>query len=118
MLAATFGQRLTETFGLPAWAGSPWLLGPLTFILTVVLGLAVKRAIYARVQAWASKTETRLDDILLHALNRPLVLLIAGAGLVFMTRHFDLGQQLDSAILLAYRILVILAIALFADGTV
>ncbi len=118
MLTASFGQRLTGYYHLPAWAGSPWLLGPATFLLTVLLGLTLKRVVYARVQAWASKTQTRLDDILLNALNRPLVLLIVGAGLVFMTRHFDLGQRADDGILLAYRILVIVAIALFADGMV
>lgn len=118
MLTASFGQRFTGFYHPPAWALSPWLLGPAAFLLTVLLGLAVKRLIYARVEAWASKTETKLDDILLDALNRPLVLLIIGAGLVFMTRHFGLGPRADDGILLAYRILVILAIALFADGMV
>ena len=118
MLTASFGERLSGFYHLPAWAGSRWLLGPATFLLTVLVGLAVKRLVYARVEAWASKTEIRLDDILLSALNRPLVLLIVGAGLVFMTRHFELGPRSDDAILLAYRILLILAIALFADGMV
>lgn len=100
---------------LPPWALSPWILGPATLLATVTLGLLVKKALYRRIQAWAANTETRIDDILLEALSRPLTLLIVGAGLVFMTQHFDLGDRIDARILLTYQILVILAALLFAD---
>ena len=109
-------SRLLQAFpALPRWAVQPWVLGPATFLATVVLGLALKRLVFARLKAWASKTQTDLDNLLLTALDRPLTLLIIGAGLVFMTKHFDLPDRADAAVLLAYKVLVILAIALFAD---
>ncbi len=111
-------QKLIEFWHLPAWVGAPWVLGPATFLITVLLGLALKRFIFSRLKAWASKTETNLDNLLLTALDRPLTLLITGAGLVFMTKHFDVPDRADTAILLAYKVLVILAIALFADRMV
>lgn len=103
---------------LPLWARNPWLLGPVTFLLTVLAGLLLKRAIFARVSAWTSRTRTRLDDVVLKALDRPLTLLVVGAGLVFMTRHFDLGPKADANILAAFRVLVVLALVLLVDGFV
>ncbi|MBU3911448.1 MAG: mechanosensitive ion channel family protein [Candidatus Omnitrophica bacterium] len=79
--------------------------------------LAIKKFVFSRVERFASKTSSKLDDILFSALNFPLVLLIFVSGIFIVGRVSPI--QSDSEIfkyfLVGFRITTVIAIILFLD---
>jgi len=94
-----------------------WVFLPVAYFLWVSILLIIKKVLFVRVQKFAKKTKTHLDDILLEALNLPLLLLIFTSG-IFVIEHFSLVEMEDNLLqyfILAFKTVTIVAIILFFD---
>jgi len=76
-----------------------WFIMRLTWILE------------ARLAAWAAKTKTRLDDLLVPLLGRTLRIIIPVLGIIFMLPILDLPARYADALAKGSSILIILAVA-------
>ena len=54
---------------------------PVFYFLWVSVFLVLKRLVYSKVRVFAEKTGTEVDDILLNALELPLILIIFVSGI-------------------------------------
>jgi small-conductance mechanosensitive channel len=97
---------------------SPWILGPVLFGIWVFVLFIVMRVIYARLHQLSGRTSTTVDDVLLRALRIPAILIILVTGGLILARVLPLSDELDRALNLTVKIVVILAGVLFADGIV
>jgi small-conductance mechanosensitive channel len=92
-----------------------WIMGPAVFLLWCAAAFGAKSVIFNRVHAMAKKTSTRLDDILLTALNLPLNLFIVIMGLSIVAKAVDLTPELDRWMGIASKTLIILCVIFLAD---
>lgn len=92
-------------------------VGSLLFIiLWMTLGLSLKAILFSRFQKWADKTETKIDDLLISALNFPLTLLLLCSGLLILIRIGVSTQYVSHDQL--YHVLLIISVVsviIFAD---
>jgi small-conductance mechanosensitive channel len=96
---------------------SAWIYAPVVYLLWVFVLLLVKRIIYGRIKKLAGRTRTQVDDVLLHALNLPLVLLIFVGGFMVLERMAPgaEGSELARSVSLALKGVTIIAVILFLD---
>lgn len=94
-----------------------WLVVPITYFLWVTVLLSAKRIGFKILRNFYSKTNTQIDDILVQALDFPLVLLIFVSGGVVVERMmpFLANNDVTTYFLIGFKITTILAIILFAD---
>lgn len=97
---------------------SPWILGPIVFAIWVAALLGVKRFAFSRIHAFARKTSSEIDDVLIHSISLPATILILGGGVVILTRIFPLSEAVDHGFKLAFGIACLLAGILFFDKLV
>jgi len=92
-------------------------VGSLLFIIVwMILGLSLRSVLFARFQKWADKSETKLDDLLISALNLPVVLLLFCSGVLVLLRIGVSPQSISHDQL--YHVLLITAVVsviIFAD---
>ncbi len=97
---------------------SPWIIGPIAFVIwVVVFGLLIRLG-FSRLRSLAKKTSTEVDDIIISALRRPLPLLVLATGGIILVRILPLSQAWDNSVAIAVKIIVILAGFLFVDGLI
>ena len=101
--------------GLLLGAISPWFSGPIVFVVWSVGLIAVMRIAYSRLKRLSRRTKTHLDDIILHALSLPLVIVILVSGGLILSRILPLPPQWDKGLVLAVKVVVIIAGVIFAD---
>ena len=96
---------------------SALIYAPLVYFIWVSILLLVKRAFFGRIRKFAERTKTRLDDILLEALDFPLVLLIFVSGAVILEKVSPLGQdaELTRYFIVGLKATTIIAVVLFFD---
>ncbi|MBU4589502.1 MAG: mechanosensitive ion channel family protein [Candidatus Omnitrophica bacterium] len=94
-----------------------YIYAPVVYFVWVSLLLFIKKIIFGRVEKFASRTSSQLDDILLGALNFPLVLLIfvSGAFIIEKISPILTDSDLSRLIIVALKTTAILAIVLFLD---
>ena len=94
-----------------------FIYAPVVYFIWVSILLSIKKLIFVRVERFAGRTSSKLDDILLSALNFPLVLLIFVSGIFIVERISPI--QSDSEIfkyfLVGFRTTTVIAIILFLD---
>jgi small-conductance mechanosensitive channel len=100
---------------LVALMENTWLMGPAIFLAWCAAAYAVKRIAYNRVEAFAGKTKSRLDDILLEAVNLPLNLFIVIMGLTLVTKAVVLNDTLARILGTTSKTLLIVCAIFFAD---
>lgn len=96
---------------------SAWLYCPTIYFLWVSLLLIIKKSAYSRVRAFAAKTKSKLDDVILSALDLPLLLLIFVSGAVVLDKIAPIGKEARFTMyfMLAFKITTVIAIILFLD---
>lgn len=96
---------------------SAWIYAPIIYFLWVSVLLLVKRLFYKRIRRFAEKTKTQLDNILLEALDFPLVLLIFVSGAVILERVSPIGEdaELTRYLIVALKATTIVAVVWFFD---
>jgi len=93
----------------------PWIYGPVVSLAVVALLFIAKRRIFKLVSRLAAHTATRMDDILLSAMSRPLNLVIIASGLLLLARLLPLPDEADRAIALGYTACIVAALVWFSD---
>ncbi len=90
---------------------------PVFYFFWVSVLLTIKVLVYGRIKKFAAKTATKLDDILLHAMDFPLVLLIFTSGIFVLDNLFslDMDTGLLKVVDIVFKATTIIAIIIFID---
>ncbi len=96
---------------------SALVYAPIIYFVWVSMFLLLKRILYGRIKRFAKRTKTQLDDILLEALDFPLVLLIFASGAVILEKVSPIGQgaELTRYLIIALKATTIIAVIWFFD---
>lgn len=96
---------------------NPWLLVPLAFLGWVLVLATAKKIVFAVVRKLAEKTENKLDDLLLDALDFPLQLIVYASGILVVQNLVPnaAGFDIMKHLLLGFKAVAIFAGILFAD---
>lgn len=96
---------------------SAWLYAPVVYFLWVTVLLIIKKVFYRSVEKYAQRTKSKIDDILLDALNVPLMLLIFVSGGVVLERISPVGREaeLTRFFITALKATTIVAVIIFLD---
>jgi small-conductance mechanosensitive channel len=103
-----------ELFGLTLAA---WVYAPIFYFLWVTLGVALKKIIFASLHRVAGKTRTQIDDILVHALDLPLFLIIFVSGVVVLERIAPVqgDAELTRYLIASLKVTTVIAMVIFFD---
>ena len=101
---------------------SQWVAGILMVVGYLAAALLLRRALFRRVSAWAAQSETRWDDVALHALRLPITLLIfiSTALLAGRVVRLPIGwtQVLDQVIRVGTTVALVIFVDRFLCGAV
>ena len=94
-----------------------FIYAPVIYFLWVSVLLVIKKIVFSRVERFASKTKSKLDDILLSALDFPLVLLIFVSGVFILERFSPIltDSELSKYFFIALKTTTVIAIVMFMD---
>ncbi|MFH1478787.1 MAG: mechanosensitive ion channel domain-containing protein [Candidatus Omnitrophota bacterium] len=94
-----------------------FIYAPVVYFLWVSLLLLIKKVVFGKIEGFAKKTKSNLDDILIGALNFPLVLLIfvSGAFIVERLSPLALDNDLTRYFVVAIKTTTVVAIVIFLD---
>lgn len=94
---------------------SPWIWGPLAFVVWLVALYSVKRLLFSAIRRHALRTSSKVDDILVASLSAPLAVLIWAGGWYILVHVLPLGPGWDRTLSVVMMFSVVLAIVLFVD---
>ncbi|MBF0486150.1 MAG: mechanosensitive ion channel family protein [Candidatus Omnitrophica bacterium] len=96
---------------------NPWILAPVIFLSWVLVLSIVKKIIFMIVRKLTDKTENKVDDLLLAALDFPLQLVVYASGVLIVERFFHnvLGPEALKYLLSGFKVIAIIAGILFVD---
>lgn len=94
-----------------------YIWAPVVYFLWVTILLIIKKIVFSRLQRFAEKTKTEIDNILFDSLDLPVALLIFVTGAVILNRIGPLGLsgELTNYFFVALKVAAVLAIIIFAD---
>ena len=94
-----------------------FIYAPVVYFLWVTILLIIKKIVFSRVERFADRTKSKLDDILLGALNFPLVLLIFVSGIFILERISPIlrDSELVGYFFVALKTTAVIAIVIFMD---
>lgn len=98
----------------------PWIAIPLIYLFWVTGLMILKRILFSGIHAFAKNTKTRLDDVLIDALDMPLMIVIFTSGGALIERFLPMviEMELTRICLVAFKAATIVAIILFVDRLV
>ncbi len=87
------------------------------YFLWVSFFLLLKKFFYSRIRKFSERTATKIDDILVHALDLPLLLMIFVSGIFVLDKLFDLGSngELLKFANIGFEATAIVAVVIFFD---
>ena len=96
---------------------SPWIAIPLFYLLWVTGLIILKRILFSVIHTFSKKTKTQFDDILVDALDLPLMIIIFTSGGVLIECFLPLvlEMELTKYCLVGFKAATILAMILFVD---
>ena len=97
---------------------SPYVLGPLVFVIWVVCLTLILQVIYGRLRRLARRTATDIDDILINALRVPMLLIVLISGALILVRILPLPPQWDRWLAIITKVAIIISGVIFADAIV
>jgi len=94
-----------------------FIYAPIIYFAWVSILLVLKKIVFTRIERFARHTRSKLDDILIGALNFPLVLLIFVSGIVVLERISPLltNSELSRYFFVALKTTTVVAIVIFMD---
>jgi small-conductance mechanosensitive channel len=98
-----------------AWIESPWVHGPVFFLLWLAVFLSGKKILFGIMRRVAGRAGWGWNEVLIGALASPLRLAIVASGLLVLERSLPLSEKWDRALDVALAAAVALAIVLFID---
>ncbi|NQT33456.1 MAG: mechanosensitive ion channel [Candidatus Omnitrophica bacterium] len=95
----------------------PAIYVPVLYFLWVSVLFILKKIVFSRIRAFAVRTSTKLDDIVLHALDLPLLLLIFASGIFLLDNIFQFGtdSELLAFVDIAFKAVTIIAIIMLVN---
>ncbi len=96
----------------------PYLYAPAVVAAWFLACWLAKKIVVRRLRAWASKTSTDWDDILVDSLSFPLNFLILASGLALLIRLLPMPAKADRMAELALQGSAIFAVVCFADSLI
>ena len=106
---------LAPVFSLEEITGSPWILGPLAFVIWVVALWIAKKFLIRALHRMAQRTAWTWDDVLVGAFSGPLLLAVVASGLLIFERILPLAPEWDRAFDILMAGSLALALVLFVD---
>jgi small-conductance mechanosensitive channel len=97
---------------------NPWVIGAGVFLAWVIALTIIVRIGYWRLNAFARRTRTDIDDVLIGAMRAPVVIVVLVTGAVIAARILPLTEQWRGVLDLGVKVAVILAGVLFVDAIV
>jgi len=91
-----------------------WLISLAIILGAMILNKIIDLLNKHIIQKFTAKTKNRLDDILFKMLEAPVLLGIALVAIWFAARRLELGTQVETVILKAYKVLTVINITWFA----
>lgn len=100
-----------------SWPVSPWLKVPLVFLVWVLVLAAVKKSVFALVRKLTEKTKSKLDDVLIDALDFPIQVIVVASGILAVQHMIPRGEGPDLLryLLGGFKVACIVAVVLFVD---
>ena len=94
-----------------------YIYAPVIYFIWVSLLLLIKKLVFSRIHKFASRTKSKVDDILLGALDFPLTLLIFVSGVVVLERISPVlsDSELSRYFFVALKTTTVVAIIIFID---
>lgn len=92
-----------------------WIVIPVFLALWVVALMGVKKLAFARIRAFAARTTSEIDDVLVKAISLPATILIFASGLFLVERILPLDPNWDKGVQVAFGVAGLLAAVLFFD---
>jgi len=94
-----------------------FIYAPVIYFIWVSVLLIIKKIVFGRIEKLASRTKSKVDDILLGALNFPLVLLIFVSGIFILERISPIlrDSELAGYFFVALKTTTVIAIVIFMD---
>ncbi len=94
-----------------------WIYLPLVYLLWVTAFLMLKKVLFRAIGRMVSRTESRLDDLLIHSLNLPLTLLIFSSGGALVESLYPVAaeEEITRYFFLFFKAATIVAVVLFCD---
>ncbi|MBU1146722.1 MAG: mechanosensitive ion channel family protein [Candidatus Omnitrophica bacterium] len=94
-----------------------FIYAPVVYFVWVSVLLGVKKVVFGRVHKFCSRTKSKLDDILLGAMDFPLTLFIFASGVFILEKISPITQSSDLTkyFLIGFKTTTIAAIILFLD---
>ena len=93
-----------------------WLAMPfLVLLITMIAGWFVRRVLFQALEGWARKSESELDDLVVHALRGPFMLWVMILGLHLAMQVSDLPFRVTSLAGKALLVLWIISLTLVAS---
>ncbi|MDH4021605.1 MAG: mechanosensitive ion channel family protein [Gammaproteobacteria bacterium] len=108
-------------FGLPVWLGVPterWLAAAAILVATIIGVRLVVRFVRHRMAAWATRTETHIDDILAAGLKATRSWFSIAVGALAAVQVLDLPQGVEAAIERGAVVLILLQAALWGHSAI
>ncbi|UCF77897.1 MAG: mechanosensitive ion channel family protein [Candidatus Eiseniibacteriota bacterium] len=97
---------------------SPWITGPVAFAIWVAVLVVLQRVVISRIRAFADRSASEIDDVIVFSISRPLTLLILGSGFLLLSRILPLSPGVDRGFGIAFGVLALFAVILFIDRLV
>ena len=106
-----------QTITIFGFTISPWFFAPVIYFLWVSILLIIKKIVFGCITKIAEKTKSKVDDILLNALNVPLVLLVfvSGSFILNWLTPVDETGELTQWFFIALKVTAVVAIIMFFD---
>lgn len=107
-------QELARLREMSLW---PWLCAAMVLAVWLVVSFGVKAVVFGRLRRLATKTATRVDDLLISSLNLPLNVLIFVTAILAVAHFTPLGAESGVEPYVAKALLIggVLAAVLFFD---
>ncbi len=106
-----------QEFNMLSLTISPWVYLPGIYLIWVAGFFVLKRIVFNYVRRLATRTQTKLDDILIGAADFPFALLIFTSGGLVVERLIPLnsGNHLTYYFLTGFKAATVVAIVIFVD---
>ena len=95
----------------------PAIYIPVLYFIWVSVLLIIKRVVFGAIKRFAKKTALRFDDVLIHALDLPLFLMIFTSGIFVLDNLFQFGTDGELMVIVdvVFKATSIIAIIIFFD---